>query len=411
MLCSMAIRMKEWGMLSYPRQSVHLPLNALNDWGNTGRVLGKGVADAGAGAVDLASAMCKVQQAGHEADIAGALDKIGRETTAELMDLPVRDWDYSWQQAYAPRVQELLDQYSGDTRERARQLSKVYGQRYSLDGRRRMEVEQIRQSRQRWQQQVDAAVQQGDSQTARDWLEQGSGVFVPEEQLPAQLDMAENRSLHARWKQRLLSEPQAALAAWHDEHDEKPSNAEELRALESEVEQTRRGVLRSLAAELAAGVSHGQEPSAASLEQAVQARVLLPEYVTGWQLPRRPLDAAEACDWQRRIDERQEQDDEALTVEIALAPLPLEARRSLLERLQTTAALPPQQRAAVSRGLWNMYRQGGFGCPGDAEALHALSRLQAEALERQRTGKEQDCSRWLTQLRGETENWVCYEAE
>ena len=157
----MAIRMKEWGMLSYPRQGVHLPLNALNDWGRSGRVLGQGVTQAGSGAAELANAIYRVQKAGSEADMASAFEQIGRETTEELLELPVRDWDYSWQQAYAPRVQEVLNQYSGADRERALQLSEVYGHRHSLNGRRRMELERIRQEQLRKEQDIqDTAVTQ-----------------------------------------------------------------------------------------------------------------------------------------------------------------------------------------------------------------------------------------------------------
>lgn len=397
-------------MLAYPRQGVHLPLNALNDWGRSGRALGQGVAEAGSGATELAEAIYRVQKTGSAADMSSALEQIGRETTAELLELPVRDWDYSWQQAYEPRVQELLSQYSGDDREQARRLSEVYGRRYSLDGRRRLEVERIRQSRRNWQQQVDSAVQQGDSQSARDWLEQGSGVFLPEEQLPQLLDQAQSRSLHARWQQRLLQEPCAALAAWNDEQEERPADAEALRALKLEVEQTRRRVLGSLAAELAAGVAQEKEPAAAELGQAVQAGVLQLEQVAEWLAAPRVPAAGAVCDWQRRIDERSGDDDERLTVDIALAPLPVRQRRALLARLQATTALPAQQRVGISRCLWNLYRQGGLGCPGDAEALQALERLQNEALARQCAGTEKDCTRWLTQLRSETENWVCYEA-
>ena len=410
MLCNMAIRMKEWGMLAYPRQGVHLPLKALNDWGRSGRALGQGVAEAGTGAAELADAVYRVQKTGSVADMASALEQIGRETTAELLELPVRDWDYSWQQAYEPRVREMLNQYSGEDREQARKLSEVYGRRFSLDGRRRMELERIHQSRRNWQQQVDSAVQQGDSQSACDWLEQGSGVFLPEEQLPQQLDQAQSRSLHARWQQRLLQEPCAALAAWNDEQEERPADAEELRALNQEVEQTRHQVLGSLAAGLAAGLAQGKEPAAAELEQAVLAGVLPLEQVQEWRAAPRVPAAGAVCDWQRRIDERSGADDARLTVDIALAPLPVGQRRALLARLQTTTALPEQQRVGISRCLWNMYRQGNLGCPGDAEALLALERLQNEALQRQCAGTEKDCTRWLTQLRSETENWVCYEA-
>lgn len=406
----MAIRMKEWGMLSYPRQGVHLPLNALNDWGRSGRTLGQGVAAAGAGAVELAKAIHRVQQAGNIADVASRLEQIGKETTEELLELPVRDWNYSWKQAYTPRVEELLNQFSGEDRERARQMSEAYGLKHSLEGLRRMQLKQIDTSREHWKQKVDAAVQQGDSQGACEWLEQGRGVFLPEEELPGQLDQAQNRSLHVRWQQRLQQAPYEALAAWQDEQEPRPSAPDTSRALEHEVDQTRRRVFSALAANLASGVELGQEPAEAELQEAVRAGVLPAEQLAGWQEARHPLVAAKRCDWWRRIDERSGLDDERLAVEIALAPVPLEQRRALMQRLRDTSGLPQQQRAGVSRSLWNMYLQGCFGCPGDEESLQALARLQEESLERQHQGKESDCSRWLTQLRAATENWVCYQA-
>jgi hypothetical protein len=91
MLQSMAIRMKEWGMLAYPRQSVQLTVNSLNDWGRSGSSLGQGVAAAGQAAAELADAMQRVNRAGNEADIAARLADIGRETAEELL-APLRQY-------------------------------------------------------------------------------------------------------------------------------------------------------------------------------------------------------------------------------------------------------------------------------------------------------------------------------
>ena len=90
MLRSMAIRMKEWGLLAYPRQTVHLPLNSLNDWGRTGRALGQGVQEAGHGLAELVPDIARVARAGQQADAAAMLHEIGVETTEELLELPVR---------------------------------------------------------------------------------------------------------------------------------------------------------------------------------------------------------------------------------------------------------------------------------------------------------------------------------
>ena len=411
MLRSMAIRMKEWGLLAYPRQGVHLPLNALNDWGRSGRALGQGVAAAGTGVVELADAIHRVTATGDEADIADMLDEIGRETTDELVDKPVRDWDYSWDQAYTPRVQQMLEQFSGDTRERALRMSEVYGRRYSLEGRRRMELDRLHRSRQQWQKRVDAAVKRGDVEGARRWLEQGREVFVPEDKMPQQLQEVQSRSLHSQWLNRLQQNPHEALKAWDAEHEPRPQGEPERKSLEAEVSQARKAVFGSLAMQLASGVEQGLEPDAAEVERAISAGVLQPEAAQALQQPRRELSAAEACDWLRRIDERSGNDDEDIMVQIALAPIPAQQRRILMQRLQTSAQVPPQQRSGVSRRLWNMYCEGRFGCPGDKEALQSLGRLQEEALLRLAGGSEAENEKWLTSLQEKSENWVCYQAE
>lgn len=411
MLRSMAIRMKEWGMLAYPRQGVHLPLNALNDWSRTGHALGQGVAAAGTGAVELAEKLHQVAIAGSEADVAGQLETIARETTEELLDKPVRDWDYSWQQAYTPRVQQMLSELEGDAREQASRMSEVYGYRYSLMGRQRMEVDRLKQSRRQWQNQVDTAVQRGDAEGAQRWLEQGRAVFVPEADMEQQKEQVQSRCLQSRWRQRLQQEPYAALAAWNNDEEQKPQGEEELRILSGEVEQTRSGLRSAWALQLAEGVAQGVEPDASELQQAEEAGLISPELNAAARQPRQELSASSACNWLRRIDERGENDDEQLMVEIALAPIPMAERRTLLQRLQGTAAVPPQQRMNVSRRLWNMYHEGRFGSPGDEEALRCLGRLQEEAPARLAVDNGKQCEQWLDDLQNASDEWVCFETE
>lgn len=410
MLCSMAIRMKEWGMQAYPRQGVHLPLNALNDWGRTGRALGQGVAAAGQGLAALAPAIEQVARTGRSADAAAMLDEIGRETVEELLDLPVRDWDYSWQQAYAPRVHEMLNEFSGGERDEALRLSELYGEKYSLEGRRSMELERLHQAKSHWRRQVDTAVQSGDADSARQWVEQGRGVFVPESEMPQELEAVQSRSLLSRWQQHLLQDPHTALAEWQSPTALKPAGQAELSALEKEMQKTRAGLFDQLAVQLGASLEQGDEPDAGQLERAVAAGVLAPEQLALLQQPRTALSVAESCNWFRRIDERAEADDARLVVDIALAPLPVEQKQVLLRRLQDTAAVPQQRRSRMSRALWNLYRAGRFGCPGDEEAMRCLGRLQEEALRGMNSWSEKDCERWLeTFSRAGEDNWVCFE--
>ncbi|MBR5185887.1 MAG: hypothetical protein IKW19_06275, partial [Akkermansia sp.] len=71
--------MKEWGMLSYPRQGVQLPTHSLNDWARSGQASGQGLAGALQGAAELAAAMQRVSSTGSEADIAARLESIALE--------------------------------------------------------------------------------------------------------------------------------------------------------------------------------------------------------------------------------------------------------------------------------------------------------------------------------------------
>ncbi len=410
-LVYMAIRMKEWGLLAYPRQGAHLSLNGLNDWGRTGRVLGQGVEQAGRGAAALAESLYQVQYAGDEAQITGRLEQIGRETAEELQHLPVRDWNYSWQQAYAPRVQQLMQEFGSSSHEQIRRLSEVYGTRFSLEAQRNRELERLRESRRVWQEQLDSAVQKGDADSATRWLEQGKGIFVPESEMPQHLDQVRSGSLRARWMHQLEQEPYSTLESWSSGQEARPAGEEDLKAVEAEVEKTRGRVFSDLVQSLVAKVEAGEEPDLAEIESAERSGVLADGAAASLQQPRVPMQAAESCDWLRRIDERAEQADDELMMEIALAPLPAEERKMLLSRLKATAALPFRQRVEMSRRLWNLYNGGHFGCPGDEEALLTLGRLQQESLTRQCSAPEKECSQWLTRLRESTENWLCYQPE
>ena len=403
--------MKEWGMLAYPRQAVHLPVNSLNDWGRSGRVLGQGVQEFGHGLAELEPVISRVTQAGQLADAAAMLREMGEEAAGELLDSPVRDWDYSWQQAYQPRVQQVLSRFSGEEREQVQQLSESYGRQYSLEGRRRMELRRIRQARQQWKEQVDSAVMQGDAEAACRWLEQGREVFVPEPDMPRQLQEVRNRSLQAAWQQQLQQDPYAALTAWQADDARRPEGEEALRALEADMTQTRQNLHRELAVQLAAAVEHGQEPDATMLARAAAAGVLSPELVAAQGRAVEPLSVEDTCNWLRRIDEREPGEDEPLVVEIALAALPAEQRRLLLQRVQHTAAMPPQQRCSMSRTLWNRYREGCFGCPGDAESMLTLGRLQEEALIRMTTQPEKETTRWLEELGTNADAWLCFDEQ
>jgi hypothetical protein len=189
-----------------------------------------------------------------------------------------------------------------------------------------------------------------------------------------------------------------------------PENSE-AEALLAGLELTDRSYLFAFGDVLAAAVEQGQEPDATMLARAAAAGVLSPELVAAQGRAVEPLSVEDTCNWLRRIDEREPGEDDPLVVEIALAALPAEQRRLLLQRVQHTAALPPQQRCSMSRTLWNRYREGCFGCPGDAESMLTLGRLQEEALIRMTTQPEKETTRWLEELGTNADAWLCFDEQ
>lgn len=225
-----------------------------------------------------------------------------------------------------------------------------------------------------------------------------------------ELERAQSRCLQSNWQLQLQQDPYAALVEWQTPECPKPSGAAELKALEEDMQKTRTGLLDQLALQLVAAVESGHEPAAQELAQAVAAGVLAADQVAALQQPHSPLGVEESCNWLRRIDERPDAEDSRLVVEIALSPLPVEQKQVLLRRMQATAPISPQRRNRMSRTLWNLYHAGSFGCPGDAEAMLCLGRLQEESLLRMTTQPEKETDRWLESLShaGE-EDWVCFE--
>jgi hypothetical protein len=65
----------------------------------------------------------------------------------------------------------------------------------------------------------------------------------------------------------------------------------------------------------------------------------------------------------------------------------------------------------MSRTLWNRYREGCFGCPGDAESMLTLGRLQEEALIRMTTQPEKETTRWLEELGTNADAWLCFDEQ
>lgn len=409
----MAIRMKEWGILAPPGRSVQIPLSGIGALGASWGMMGAGVAAMGRSAAERmrertespaeervsteAESLRQVERTGHLAYVSEALKQAYAEAADELQEEDGQDAVYTLRRKGAAAVQDLMAELPAESRESARRLADVYAERAALQWERDRRVNRIENARTRWQQQVEAATEQGDEEQACRWLRMGEGIFVPEKDREMQERQTRSRCALVQWQRRLREKPEETLSALAEPTASLPGGEEERRCLQAAAEETRRRLRRECGLAFGESVLAGHEPAAEAVRRARQAGLLGDS---------RRL--SHSCDWNRRVDEHEEEDADALRLEITAADLPLKERAALLRRLTAAAAVPADSRRMMSRALWNLYSAGRFGCTGDRESRKMLARLQGQGLELlQRGGKVQD---WLAELRSRENHWVCFEA-
>lgn len=406
----MAIQMKEWGMLPYPGRGVHVPAQGIGGWGAA-------VADAARGAQSVVQgaamqgARDKVASAGDLAGFYGRLQEVVAEAGEEMEARgEVKDWDYAWDNVCTPLVNRALQDLPEESRGAARELAAAYTARAALERRRDAELERISQSRAQWRGQLERAVQDGDEVSARLWLQQGRDVFVPAAEMEDMERCVQSGAALARWNSRLQQDPLAALGELAGESADLPGRQEDRARLQETAEDMRRTLRARAAGQLAEDVMAQRETPADWVEQATAAGVLTAEQGRAMRQPRRALPAAERCDWQRRIDERSGDDDDALRLEICTAAMPRAEQQRLLQRMQAGAGVPAEERRGLSRRLWGLYGSGCFGTPGDALACRRMDELQQDALALLAGGDRRALDSWLQDCSSREERWICYGA-
>lgn len=404
----MAIRMKEWGMMEYPGRAPQLSVHGISDWGNSMSKMGPAVAGFLENTGHFVHERMKVTSTGNLADFAGKLKEIEQATREELSMLPIRDWDYAWEQTSAPMLESVINEMPEETREAAKDMAALYIRRASLQARRDYELENIGRARSQWQERVDSAVEEGDDLGAGQWLEAGRDVFVPDSEMEGQQQRVHSKCSMNRWQNRLNDAPMETLLAMQQQPQDWPSDETDASQLQEQAAETRKRLTQQLAQELADRVEQGHAPTSEDLQQFVSVG-LLPEFPKDQD--ERPLSTQAACDWLRRIDEREDdaEQEAALKMEIATAPIPLVERQMLLGRLRESAAVPSEKRRDYSQRLWNAYLSGAFGCCGDEEALRRLGELQEKGLNTMR--QQENRSEPPLSLTAEQDHWVCFESE
>ena len=412
MLVAMAIQMKEWGMMPLPGRGAQVPTYGINRWwGDTFEQLGRGVSSVGKESAEMLEAREKVEQAGDLAGFYGRLQDAVAEAGDELRERGnVRDWDYAWNEACAPLVQEALKEVPDESREAARQLAAAYTAAASLEQRRDTELNRISGARDQWRRQLDTAVQQGNEQQAAQWLERGRGVFVPESDMESTRMDVQSRASLSRWRALMQRQPMQTLRDMKAANAPLPQGETERQALEDEAEQTRRNLQTEAATQMSNDIQQDRESPVEWVREARDAGVISDEQANNTLGPRRTMSQRQRCDWLRRIDECPKEKESALRLDICMAPHSLEDRRELLRHLDTANALPQEERREMSRRLWNMYLNGRFGTPGDDLACARMASLQLSAQQLLANGDAKALATWMDERRNEGDRWVCHHA-
>lgn len=355
-------------------------------------------------------ACARVHTVGDMAAFSDRLKTVFHETAQSVCDAmngnASLDWETAWRQQNSPLLQEALADLPPSERPLGQQMAAVYGASESQRARREHELGRIGESRNRWQGCLEQAVAAGDERQAAHWLQMGRGVFVPEGELEQRQKEVTSRCRLSRWEQALQTQPVETLTAWMGGTEELPQREEDRRALQNRAAAVQQQLEQRWSQEFSQRVAAGQEPDAAAVQQARQLGV-----VQETAAPRRGQETRLLCDLRRRVDEHRGTDTAALRLQLSTAPLPLETRQRLLQRLETQSAVPAETRGSVSRALWNMYRAGRFGCPGDAVALKRLARLQEAAPARLTAAPAGTVpTDWLTEIRSREEAWVGFES-
>lgn len=414
-LLRMSIRIKEWGMMSQPAKGVHLPIEGLTGWGESARRVGEGISAVLVGSAKVMQDRAQVAAAGELADFSERLKAIDQETRDELSGQDVQDWDYAWNAASAPKLAEAINELSPASRRGAQELAEAYNARASVEAQRDHELRKIDKARSQWRNQLDQAVQAGDSQQAHEWLHAGQGIFVPEDHVQNESRAIESRASLSRWQKNLQETPLRTLSELSSASaQDLPQQKTDAQQLSHAVKLARGSAGEQVLANLVSCMEGGVSPDPEYMNLAVQAGVLTPDQASAAsQESPRCLSLRQQQDWMRRIDESPHDDAEAvnLMLDIATANMPIADKRSLLNRVEISRRVPEASRRRLSRNLWTLYHNGAFGCPLDEPAQKFFSSLQQESLARLQQGDDEQIDAWLNSLNESADRWVCFLPE
>ena len=398
-------------MLRAPSPSVQIPVQGVMGWGEVAQSLGGGISAVILGSTELAKEKEQVTATGELAAFSRQLHEIADDVRTRLSGHGAQDWEYAWEQLSAPRFSEAVAQLPPNARRAGRQLAEEFSRRAALQAFRDREVQQLDKARENWQQRVESAVQAGDATMAERWLQSGAGVFLPHEQLEQERSRVRSRAGASRWMRGLEESPMKMLAELAGAPvDSLPLEKEDMRRLQSAVQRSRQVARAALVQRMEAQLSAGEAYDEAELELAGRAELLSERQLEDARCSPRSLTQNELCVWNRRVDEApaDSPEREALQMDILTAPILPAQRQKLMRRFALCGRVPEEDRLALSRGLWQMYSNGQFGCTGDEMALQRLEQLQSVGLPLLAESGAEAAAQWMEQVNNGGIHWVCF---
>ena len=410
----MSIRIREWGMLRNATEQPHVSLQGLTDWESGARSAGLGIAAIVQGGARMVQEREAVSATGQLAAFSETLRSIEEETRQELQDTEPEDWDYAWQAASAPRLAAAIAELPLPLREDARHMAEAFSREAGIRAWRDRELAGIDRARRQWQQQLDAAVSSGDAESARRWVQQGRGVFVPEQRVQEEEKSVESRARLHQWQQRLQQAPMQTLGEYlRGTHSGLPRRREEAEQLQQQVEAVRVQARRDFADALQERVLKGVCTLPDEWKQAHRAGLISTAQYSASQAEIQEPQHREYNTWLRRIDEIENEPNQLLNMrlDICAAPLPQQTRVALLQRLEQAGSVRPEDRQTMSRRLWELYHDGAFGSPGDMLAEQRLRRLQQSGLPLLAEAGNDAVAQWLDTLDRGDEQWISFTTQ
>lgn len=401
-------------MLRNATEQPHVSLQGLTDWESGARSAGLGIAAMVQGGVRLVQEREAVSATGQLAAFSETLRCIEDETRQELQDSEPEDWDYAWQAASAPRVAAAIAELPLPLRENARHMAEAFTREAGIRAWRDRELAGIDRARGQWQKQLDAAVSSGDEESARRWVQQGRGVFVPENRVQEEEKSVESRARLHHWQQRLQQAPVQTLGEYlRGSRSELPRRREEAEQLQQQVETVRLQARRDFADTLQERALRGICTLPEEWKQAHRAGLISPMQYRASQAEIQEPQHREYNTWLRRIDEIENEPNQMLDMrlDICAAPLPQQVRVAMLQRLEQASGVRPEDRRTMSRRLWELYYEGAFGSPGDALAEQRLRRLQQSGLPLLAEAGNEAVAQWLESLDRSDEQWISFTTQ